>query len=554
MGCLIFWGVVLIKTKKATPFKNEVVSKEAQRTGYRGAPKPFKATVVVRIFVFCHFTLTLLFTNDTTKKKIIHEPFMSGGGNLKTVSTAGKSSSAATMTGQHVETSKLKTIAGKDDKAILKLIETDEETQKQSQSKSQLHSQSQTQVQSSQSQFLSQSQSEEAKVENAEESASAPLPEPEVWDGPLNSFNTYTSTKSPRECVKAIEESLQYLETKGLVDWELQGYNAMGRMYHKYDMSEYMVNVYIIVNDNDNDNNNEHNQSVIEIRRSSGDTFVHDEFFRQVSKYLQDKHILQRSNEDSGMANFDLSLALDPLSLDFLQDLPLLSDDFTDGTTTTAILSLSTVNELASSSQESTTDVTTSSTEHLAHELLDVVTNRWSYREVFRHSTGLLCQALTDNVQLLSYVASQDDIVRRLVKPLTEDLYDTLILRNVLEVVKQLLQYENPQVAVYEDCDTDITKIKNIWKLGPQHQAIEVNVLLSSFLFVSLSLLLLVINLSLLFDHTYVQYKQGEVYKISTSRKNEKRKTIKNKIKPYKRGVGFAIWEIKSTQILLCTE
>jgi len=65
------------------------------------------------------------------------------------------------------------------------------------------------------------------------------------------------------------------------------------------------------------------------------------------------------------------------------------------------------------------------------------------------------------------------NIIQRLIKPLTEDLYDTLIIRNILEVVKQLLQHENSKVLLYDNIAKDIRELKQKWAVGVEHQTIN---------------------------------------------------------------------------------
>ncbi|ETN98625.1 hypothetical protein RFI_38867 [Reticulomyxa filosa] len=133
--------------------------------------------------------------------------------------------------------------------------------------------------------------------------------EAEKWDGPLSRYNTYPSNQTPKQYLQVIEETLTILEK--------DGFNVFGRMYHKFDMSEFMVNVYI-------SSDNQY-QSVVKIRRSSGDTFVHDEFFRRISKHLQERQVLEHK-DDEHQLDFDLSFELDNLSFDNLG--PGLSSDF----------------------------------------------------------------------------------------------------------------------------------------------------------------------------------------------------------------------------------
>jgi len=223
-------------------------------------------------------------------------------------------------------------------------------------------------------------------------------------------------------------------------------------MYYRFDMSEYMINVYIA-------SDNQY-KSVIEIRRSNGDTFVHDEFFRCISKCLEEKNVLEHKDEENevdfnleplSLGNLDLS-ALGTLDDDCLKDLASLTDE--------------------SVTSEETIGVT--SAQQLGDELIEVVTDRSSYREVFRHSSGVLCQELQVNEELVKYVVSQKNIIQRLIKPLTEDLYDTLIIRNILEVVKQLLQHQNSKVLLYDNIAKDIRDLKQKWAEGVEHQIINI--------------------------------------------------------------------------------
>jgi len=272
--------------------------------------------------------------------------------------------------------------------------------------------------------------------------------DPEVWNQPLSRYNTYTSHTYPKACMEVIRTAVDKFEKEKLVDWEIEGYNVFGRMYYGFDMSEYMINVYI-------SSDNQY-KSVIEIRRSSGDTFVHDEFFRRISKYLEDENVLERKED----VDFGLSLALEPVSLDSV-DSELLKEltSKDEGMTSDDDMSVSEITDVAS-------------TQQLGDELIEVVTDRRSYREVFRHSSAVLCQELETNPQFVQYVASQKDIIQRLLKPLTEDLYDTLIIRNILQVVKKLLEYDR-NITVYENCKSDITELRVKWAGGPHHQHIN---------------------------------------------------------------------------------
>jgi len=283
---------------------------------------------------------------------------------------------------------------------------------------------------------------------NSKEEVKESPKEAEAWNGPLNRYNTYTSHKEPNECMKVIEEGLDTLEKEKLVDWEIEGYNVFGRMYHGFDMSEYMINVYV-------SSDNQY-QSVIEIRRSSGDTFVHDEFFRRISKYLEEQSVLEHREE----VDFGFSFALEPLTLDSLDSEFLKQLEKDDNVTS----------EDDGISSEATD---TTSIQHLGDELIEVVTDRWSYREVFRHTSGVLCQELQTNPQLVQYVVSQTNIIQRLIKPLTEELYDSLIIRNILQVVKKLLEHETSKVSVYDNCAKDIRDLKEKWMEGPQHKTIS---------------------------------------------------------------------------------
>ncbi|ETO15590.1 hypothetical protein RFI_21774 [Reticulomyxa filosa] len=213
-----------------------------------------------------------------------------------------------------------------------------------------------------------------------------------VWDGPLSRYNTFVSTKTPEECMKGIEKSVTKLEQDQCVDWEIEEYNAFGRMYHGLDVSEFLINVY-------KSSDNQY-KSVIEIRRSSGDTFVHDEFFRQIAKSLEDEGILEHKDDDPKV-DFSLSLTLEPLSLDSLTQLD------------TSLFQDLTCNDAMSGDETSISDLTdTTSTEQLGDELIDVVTDRTSYQDVFRHSSGVLCQELKTNSQLLLYVTTQKIFLR----------------------------------------------------------------------------------------------------------------------------------------------
>jgi len=114
--------------------------------------------------------------------------------------------------------------------------------------------------------------------------------------------------------------------------------------------------------------------------------------------------------------------------------------------------------------------MTNTSPEQLGAELIEVVTDRWSYREVFRHSSAVLCQELKSNINLRKYIASQKDIVQRLVTPLTDNLYDTLILCNILQAVKYLLE---DKVSVYDNFGYDLKKLQQTWAEGAHHQTIK---------------------------------------------------------------------------------
>jgi len=213
----------------------------------------------------------------------------------------------------------------------------------------------------------------------------------EVWNGPLSRYNTYTSKKNPEECMKAIEESLSKLEREKLVDWEIEAYNVFGRMYHGLEMSEYMINVYT-------SSDNEY-KSVIEVRRSSGDTFVHDEFFGRISKLLGEERVFERK-EDECEVDFGFSLALEPLSLSSLAQLEPLDNDL--------LKELTSSKDGMSDDETNLSEITeTTSIQQLGEELIEVVTDRTSYQEAFRHSSAVLCQDIQTNPQLLQYVASQ---------------------------------------------------------------------------------------------------------------------------------------------------
>lgn len=278
-----------------------------------------------------------------------------------------------------------------------------------------------------------------------------------IWDGPLSRYNTLMSNKSPEECMKAIGRAVAKLEEEDTcLDWKIEEYIAFGRMYHELDISEFIINVY-----KSSDNQF---QSVIEIRRSSGDTFVHDEFFRQIAQSLENDNILE-PRRDEPKIDFSLSMALEPLSIDSLAQLDTLDTNF---------LKELTSNDGMSSDETSISDITEiPSFEQLGDELIDIVTDRTSYQDVFRHSSGILCQELKNNIPLLQYVASQTDIIERLIKPLTQDFYDTLIIRNILQVVKQLLQNQNPKVFVHANCSKEIEDLKITWADSVQHKSIN---------------------------------------------------------------------------------
>ncbi|ETN97910.1 hypothetical protein RFI_39616, partial [Reticulomyxa filosa] len=223
--------------------------------------------------------------------------------------------------------------------------------------------------------------------------------EAETWDGPLSRYNTYPSDKTPKQCSEAIEETLTKMEKEELVDWEMDGFNVFGRMYHKFDMSEFMVNVY-------RSSDNQY-QSVIEIRRSSGDTFVHDEFFRRISKHLQDRQMLEHKDCEHHQhpLDFDLSFELDScfssssssssssspfdyLTQDLSPDLVLLASSsppvsqpqsFADHRNDDDTVSTATTANSADNAVDIASDKT--SVEQFAFELIEVVTDRWSYRE-----------------------------------------------------------------------------------------------------------------------------------------------------------------------------
>ena len=48
----------------------------------------------------------------------------------------------------------------------------------------------------------------------------------EMWQGPLAPFTTFNSVKEPMQCVVLVRDSLQELETRKLVDWELSGFSV----------------------------------------------------------------------------------------------------------------------------------------------------------------------------------------------------------------------------------------------------------------------------------------------------------------------------------------
>ncbi|ETO23076.1 hypothetical protein RFI_14109, partial [Reticulomyxa filosa] len=262
------------------------------------------------------------------------------------------------------------------------------------------------------------------------------------WEGPLSRFTTYTSVKDPKACLRAIEQSLHKMEKNKLVDWEVKGYNVFGRMYDGLEMSEYMINVYI-------SGETEQFQSVIEVRRASGDAFVHDKFFCQILNLLGEEDIVERKtdshnelneDEDEDACNnietgaFGIGLAglssLQPLSLspddlaaidaDLLNELASSKDIVSDDDTV--------FSEVTESTMTTTTTTTTTSAQQLADELIEVVTDKDSFQEVLRHSSGVLVQELQSNTPLLDYVVTQKDIIERLIKPLTGDFYDTLIV------------------------------------------------------------------------------------------------------------------------------
>jgi len=285
--------------------------------------------------------------------------------------------------------------------------------------------------------------------------------EPTIWEGPLSRYNTYPSKKAPVECMAGIKDALKKLENDELVDWELEGYQAFGRMYQPLDLSEYMIQVY--------QRRDREYQSAIEIRRSGGDSFVHDELNRRVLQLLESKNVLERNDEEEEEVDFGLSLtsALAPLPLDssLWKECSSSSEEeiSEDGDNNTEdAKSISEKNDILSIQQT-------------ADELIDVVTDRGSYQDIFRHSSGILCQELKSNNPLLLYVLGKENIIKRLIAPLLDSFYDTLIIRNMLQAVQILLQQkEKHKVVIYENCAKDIMNLKKTWEKSVQHNCIDI--------------------------------------------------------------------------------
>lgn len=288
----------------------------------------------------------------------------------------------------------------------------------------------------------------------------------EVWEGSLNRYNTYPSKKTPVECRAVVVSALEALEQQNLVDWEMEGYQAFGRMYQQTDSSEYMIQVY--------QRRDYEYQSVIEIRRSGGDSFVHDELNRRILQLLEEGQVLERNNgEEEEEVDFGLSLtsALTPLPLDS----SLWKESASSSSSGEEEISEDGDNNIEDGDKSIGEKNGFLSVQQMADELIDVVTDRASYQDIFRHSSGVLCQELQTNTVLLLYILDKQNIIKSFIIPLLDGFYDTLIIRNMLQAVKiLLLQREKHKVVVYENCKKDLLELQRTWNKSVQHNCINV--------------------------------------------------------------------------------
>merc|ERR1711991_1080588 len=92
------------------------------------------------------------------------------------------------------------------------------------------------------------------------------------------------------------------------IDFFRNEFSFIGRMYSRNDLSEFQIQLY----QNEND---KFTGSICELRRTSGDSFVHEDFFNEVTKKLSESKLIILNDNQNGFGG------LEPLSLkDFILD------------------------------------------------------------------------------------------------------------------------------------------------------------------------------------------------------------------------------------------
>lgn len=292
-------------------------------------------------------------------------------------------------------------------------------------------------------------QKEPPKINIEKKQVSAPK-----WIGPMNQFTTFKSSFDAQTLGNQTEKILKMMVTDKKVDYSRNNaFSFIGRMYSRNDLSEFQIQLY-----QNGQQNDKLGKTIFELRRTSGDSFVHEDFFISITKQLSESKFLNFSDQQNSFGG------LEPLTLkDFA-----FSDNDEDDNDENFDFDMDENTDVDMTDDNNSLTLDTNNTEEWAQDLVDVLKDRDSYRDTWRHSATQLCFELQNqNKEMLEYVVKQDNIIDNIFKPLTQQLYDCLIIKTVLEIVSILLdnnvEPNNAQEMIYQ-----IGTLSSDWTNGPK--------------------------------------------------------------------------------------
>jgi len=241
------------------------------------------------------------------------------------------------------------------------------------------------------------------------------------YDGIQPQYAHYSQSFDPIKMKQTLIEILSQFEQNGDIDYyEKSPFVFAGRAYGRYNYCEFLLNIF----------SDESSDSVIEIRRSSGESFQFANIENNLLKQLTKKGAIDDDNDnyddgdDDDLSSFDFGFGFDSLpSLDTMTlDSNFSASDIDD-------------QDDNKGGYDDDDDNDTFDT-NKANELLQCAVNLESMRDVLRSDIIYLNEQMAKNEDIFKNIP---DIISTINNAITDQLYDCWAIKMYLGMISKLI-------------------------------------------------------------------------------------------------------------------